>query len=265
MTRLAQAHDAVNVAQGFPDFPAPVEMKEAAVAAVRDDVNQYAVTWGAPPLCDAIARSYARRGRDDIDADREVTVACGATEAITAAFLALVEEGSEVLAFEPLHESYAPAAHLAGATLRPVPLRPPAWEFDRDELRRAVSLRTRALVLTHPHNPTGCVFRADELEAIAALCREHDLLVFTDEIHERIVYEGEHRFLARLPDMAQRTVVPGSALFLSPGAGRDLVRFAFPKRSETLDLAAGRLAAAASRLGVAPLSVFAQRHTSPMP
>jgi aminotransferase len=206
MTRLADAHGAVNLSQGFPDFPAPDEVKEAAVAAIRGDVNQYAVTWGSPALRQAIAESYMSRGWPQVDPDREVTVACGATETIGAAVLALVEEGSEVLVFEPLHESYAPAMQLAGARVVPVPLRPPAWTFDPDELARLVSPRTAAIVVTNPHNPTGRVFTVAELEVIADLCRERDLLAITDEIYEHILYEGEHRFLARLPGMAERTV-----------------------------------------------------------
>lgn len=383
MTRLAQQHDAVNLSQGFPDFPAPAEVKSGAVEAILADVNQYAVTWGAPALRSAIAASYARRGWDGIDPDAEVTVACGATETIAAAFLALIEKGSEVLVFEPLHEAYAPAALLSGARVRPVALHPPAWTFDPDELRSAVSARTRAIVLTNPHNPTGRVFSSDELEAIAAVCREHDLLALTDEIYEHIVYEGRHRFLATLPGMRERTVtvsalsktyavtgwrvgwavappalgdplrkvhdfltisapapfqaagvaalslpgsyyddlvagylarrdrilailadagmaatppqgayyvlgdvsphmgaggfadsdafarwlvseagvavVPGPALYLTPGSGRSIVRLAFPKRSDTLDLAAERLAGAAGRLGVPPLGAAAGR------
>ncbi len=380
MTRLAQAYDAVNLSQGFPDFPAPLDVKEAAVAAIRDDINQYAMTWGMPALREAIAASYARRGWPGIDPEREVTVACGATETIAAAMLALLEEGSEVLVFDPLHESYAPAAMLAGARAVPVPLRPPGWTFESEDLLARVGPRTRAIVVTNPHNPTGRVFTERELEIVAAVCRERNLLAITDEIYEHIVYDGAHRFLARLPGMRERTVtvsalsksyavtgwrvgwavapaaltdairkvhdfltitapapfqaagvialglgaayhrrlaadyrerreqtlrllgeagmaaappqgayyaladvtphlealgatdatefarwlvrearvavVPGPALFLAPGAGTSLVRVAFSKRQETLDLAGARLAAAARALDV---PVFAQR------
>ncbi len=380
MTRLAARYDAVNLSQGFPDFPAPDEVKEAAVAAIRNDVNQYAVTWGMPEFRRAIADQYAARGWPGIDADAEVTVACGATETITAAILALIDDGDEILVFEPLHESYAPAAMLAGAHVVPVPLRAPEWTFDPDDLARRITPRTRAIIVTNPHNPTGRVFTAGELETIARVCRERDLIALTDEIYEHIVYQGQHRFLARLPGMSDRTVtvsamsksyavtgwrvgwaiasppltdairkvhdfmtiaapapfqaagvtalrlgadyydrtredyrsrrdaalaifasagidttppqgayyllgdvsphmralgvqdstelvgwlirearvalVPGAALYLTPGAGRSLVRLAFPKRPETLRMAGERLASAAVALGV---PVFAQR------
>jgi aminotransferase len=383
MTRLAEVHDAINLSQGYPDFAAPSLVKDAAVAAIHGDQNQYAVTWGAPDLRRAIAASYAERGWPGLDPEREVTVACGATETITAAALALVEEGSEVLVFEPLHESYAPATLLSGSRAVPVPLRPPGWTFEPDDLRRLAGPRARAIVITNPHNPTGRVFTAEELESIASVCRERDLIALTDEIYEHIVYEDEHRFLARLPGMAGRTVtvsslsktyavtgwrvgwavapppltdairkvhdfltisapapfqaagvtalglgagyhaglrdayrerrdamlgiladagiaatppqgayyvlgdvtphiaaggfadssefahwlvrearvavVPGPALFLTLGAGASLVRFAFPKRPETLAEAGRRLVDAARALGVPPLPVFAQR------
>ncbi len=206
MTRLAVQHGAVNLSQGFPDFAAPEEVKDAAIAAIRADVNQYAVTWGMPAFRRAIAEQYAARGWPEIDADAEVTVACGATETIAAAILALVDEGDEIVVFEPLHESYAPAAMLAGARVVPVPLRPPSWTFEVEDLERSIGPRTRAIILTNPHNPTGRVFTADELDAIARLCREHDLLAVTDEIYEHIVYEGEHLFLAQVSGMRDRTV-----------------------------------------------------------
>ncbi len=207
MTRLARAHDAVNLAQGFPDFPAPDEVKEAAVAAIRADVNQYPITWGAPDFRQAIAASYSARGWADIDPEREITVMCGSTEAMAAAFLALIDPGSEVVLFEPFYENYGPDARLAGSVVRTVALNPPDWTFDPDALRAAIGGRTRAIVVNTPHNPTGKVFAGEELELIASLCIEHDLLAFTDEIYEQIVYDGAtHHFLAQLPGMAERTV-----------------------------------------------------------
>jgi aspartate/methionine/tyrosine aminotransferase len=207
MTRLSNEHGAINLAQGFPDFAAPAELTEAAVAAIRGDVNQYPITWGSRDLREAIAASYERRGWPSVDPASEVTVTCGSTEAMAAAFLSLIDPGDEIILLEPFYENYGPDSHLAGATVRTVALYPPDWRLDPDELRAAVSSRTRAIVINTPHNPSGKVFGAADLEAIARLCVEHDLLAFTDEIYEHILYDGaEHRFLARQPGMAERTV-----------------------------------------------------------
>ena len=208
MNRLAVAAGAVSLAQGFPDFPCPPELKAAAATAVRDDINQYAITWGSKPLRDAIATVTPRHfpGWGAIDPETQVTVTCGATEAMIAAMLGLLDPGDEVIILEPFYENYGPDAILAGVVPRYVTLHEPDWSIDPDELRAAFGPRTRAIVINSPHNPTGKVFRQDELELIAGLCIEFDALAFTDDIYEHIVFEGEHIPLATLPGMAERTV-----------------------------------------------------------
>jgi len=211
MNRLAIAHGAVSLAQGFPDFPAPAELKQAAADAIFADVNQYAITWGAKPLREAIAAKTARTYPGwEPNPETEITVTCGATEGMIAAMLAILDPGDEVVVFEPFYENYGPDAIITGATPRYVALRPPDWSFDPDELRRAITSRTRAIVLNSPHNPTGKVFDGEELETLAAVARDHDLLVFTDEIYEHLVYEGEHVPMATLPGMRERTVAVNS-------------------------------------------------------
>lgn len=207
MTRLAQQHGAINLGQGMPDFEAPRAVKDAACQAIIDGFNQYAITWGAPSLRQAIARKVREFNRLPCDADEHVTVCCGATECMMATMLALVDPGDEVIIFQPYYENYGPDALLAGATPVWVSLRPPAWTFDPDELRRAFSPRTRALILNTPNNPTGHVFTREELSVIAGLCQEHDVLVFSDEIYEHILYtDTPHISIASLPGMAERTV-----------------------------------------------------------
>jgi aspartate/methionine/tyrosine aminotransferase len=207
MNRLAVAAGAVSLAQGFPDFPCPPELKEAAAAALHADINQYAITWGAKPLRDAIAAKTARHYPGwDVDPETQVTVTCGATEGMIASMLAILDPGDEVVVFEPFYENYGPDSILTGSTPRYVTLHEPDWSIDPDELRRAVTKRTRGIVVNSPHNPTGKVFDRTELELIAGLCREHDLVAFTDEIYEHILYAGEHIPLATLPGMAERTV-----------------------------------------------------------
>ena len=202
MNRLAVAHGAIGLAQGFPDFAAPDELKQAAADAVFGDVNQYAITWGSKPLRDAIAAKTARTYPGwSPDPETEITVTCGATEGMIAAMLGILDPGDEVIVFEPFYENYGPDAILTGAVPRYVALEPPDWSFDPDALRHAVTPRTRAIVVNSPHNPTGKVFTRGELTAIADLCREHDLIAFTDEIYEHLVYEGEHIPLATLPGM----------------------------------------------------------------
>ncbi len=205
MTRVANEAGALNLAQGFPDFPAPDVLKEAACRAIRDDINQYAVTWGAPPLRKALAAKYARDYGMEIDEAREITVACGATEAMAASLMAIVNPGDEVLIFEPFYENYGPDAILCGATPIWIPLDPVA-PIDFDRMRRAISTRTRAIVINTPNNPTGRVLTRTELESIAELCRAHDLIAVTDEIYEHILYEGEHVPLATLDGMRERTI-----------------------------------------------------------
>ena len=211
MTRHAAVHDAVNLAQGFPDFPCPPELKEAAKAAIDADINQYAITWGARDFREAIAAKTARSYPDwQVDPETDLTVTCGATEGMIAAMLALVDPGEEVIVFEPFYENYGPDAILSGAIPRYVTLHEPDWRIDADELRAAFGPRTRAIILNSPHNPTGKVFTRDELELIAGLAQEHDALVLTDDIYEHIVYTGEHVPMATLPGMAERTVAVNS-------------------------------------------------------
>jgi aspartate/methionine/tyrosine aminotransferase len=208
MNRVAVAHDAVSLAQGFPDFACPPELKRAVAEAVDADINQYAITWGSKPLRDAIVESTVRHfpGFGAIDPETQVTVTCGATEAMIAAMLGLLDPGDEVVIFEPYYENYGPDAILSGAVPRYVTLHEPDWSIDPDELRRAFGPRTRGVVVNSPHNPTGKVFSREELELIAGLCVEHDVIAFTDDIYEHLVYEGEHIPLATLPGMAERTV-----------------------------------------------------------
>jgi aminotransferase len=207
MTRLADDHGAINLAQGFPDFDAPDEVKAAAVAAIEAGINQYPVTWGTPAFREAIAAKYARFGWPDIEPETEIVVTCGSTEAMVSTFLALIEPGDEILLLEPYYENYGPDAYLSGAVPKTMRLDPPDWTLDPDKLRAAVGPRTRAIILNTPHNPTGKVFDDAELRALAEVAIEHDLLVFTDEIYEHIVYDGRrHRSIATLPGMRERTV-----------------------------------------------------------
>jgi aspartate/methionine/tyrosine aminotransferase len=207
MNRLAMAAGAVSLAQGFPDFAAPQELKEAAAAALFADVNQYAITWGATPLREAIAAKTARLYPGwTPNPDTDITVVCGATEGMIASMLGLLDPGDEVVVFEPFYENYGPDAILSGAIPRYVTLHEPDWSIDPDELRAAVGPRTRGIVVNSPHNPTGKVFGRAELELIASVSIEHDLIAFTDDIYEHIVYRGEHIPLATIPGMAGRTV-----------------------------------------------------------
>jgi aminotransferase len=208
MTRLAQRHGAVNLAQGFPDFPAPEEIKAAAKAAIDADKNQYAITWGAKSFREALAKKLRRTTGLDFDPETELTVCCGSTEAMLSALLATVDEGDEVIVFEPWYENYGPDAILSGAAPVYVKLRAPDWSFDRDELRRAFSRRTRGIIVNTPHNPTGKVFTRDELQFIGELAIEFDALIFTDEIYEHIVYAGyQHVYPVTLPGLRERTVM----------------------------------------------------------
>ena len=211
MTRLALQHNAINLAQGFPDFPAPAELKRAAAEAIAADINQYAITWGAKPFRNAIAAKYARTYGMDFDPEREVTVCCGATEGMIASLMAVVDPGDEVVLFEPFYENYGPDTQLCGAESRYVQLRAPDWSFDRDELRQAFSPRTKAIILNSPNNPTGKVFSRAELEYIARLCQEFDALAITDEIYEHILYDGAmHVPIMSLPGMRERSILVNS-------------------------------------------------------
>jgi len=207
MTRLAAVHDAINLGQGFPDFPAPRELKEAAARAIAADHNQYPVTWGVPEFRAAIAAKYARDYGMELDPESEICVTCGSTEAMIAAFLGVVDPDDEVVLFEPFYENYGPDSLLAGASRRYVTLRPPDWTFDEAELRAAFGDRTRAIVVNSPHNPTGKVFAREELAVIADLCERHDAVALTDEIYEHILYDGRaHVPIATVEGMRDRTV-----------------------------------------------------------
>jgi aspartate/methionine/tyrosine aminotransferase len=212
MTRQAMLHGAVNLAQGFPDFPAPAEIKQAAQQAVAADVNQYAITWGAKNLRNAIARQMKIWQGIEVDPEKEVTVCCGSTEAMISTLLAVCNSGDEVVIFEPFYENYGPDSVLSGAKPRFVKLRPPQrdndeWTFDETELRRAFDKHTKAIILNSPNNPTGKVFTRAELEVIRDLCVEFDILAITDEIYEHILYDGtQHISMASLDGMRDRTV-----------------------------------------------------------
>jgi len=207
MTRLNELHGGVNLSQGFPDFPAPQAVKDAACQAIHDDINQYAVTWGARRLRDAIAREFTRRYHLPVVADEQVTVCCGSTEAMMSTMMAIIDPGDEVIIFEPFYENYGPDAILSGATPHYVTLREPDWTFDPDELAAAFNNRTKAIILNTPNNPTGKVFSREELDAIAVLCRKWDAIAISDEIYEHIIYDGvEHTPIATMDGMADRTV-----------------------------------------------------------
>jgi len=207
MTRLAMQFKAVNLAQGFPDFAAPAEIKEAARAAIAGDINQYAITWGAKELRDAIVEKFARTQGVIVDPEREITVCCGSTEAMMSTMMALINPGDEAVIFEPFYENYGPDAILSGATPRFVRLHPPDWSFDPEELARAFGPRTKAIIVNTPNNPTGKVFTRSELECIRDLCVRWDAFAITDEIYEHIIYDGaQHISLASLDGMRDRTV-----------------------------------------------------------
>jgi len=210
MTRLANEHGAINLAQGFPNFPTPDVLKDAAIKAIRDDVNQYAITWGAKRLRDALARKYHEWYRMDVNPETEITVTCGATEAMATTLMAIVDPGEEVVVFEPFYENYGPDAILCGAKPVFVPM-PIEGELDLDRLAAACSKRTRAIVVNTPNNPTGRVLTRRELDAIAELCRRYDAYAVTDEIYEHIYYEGEHIPIATLPGMREQTITISGA------------------------------------------------------
>jgi aspartate/methionine/tyrosine aminotransferase len=211
MTRLCAMHGGINLAQGFPNFPAPVQVKEAAKRAIDADINQYAITWGAKTLRDALARTYRELYAMQVDPETMLTVTCGSTEAMISTLLAICDPGDEVIVLEPFYENYGPDAAISGATPVFVPLRPPSFAFDPDELAKAFTPRTKAIIVNTPNNPTGRVFTRAEHETIAQLCREHDVIAVTDEIYEHIRYEGEHIPIATLEGMAERTVTISGA------------------------------------------------------
>lgn len=211
MTRIALQHDAINLAQGFPDFEAPQALKDAACEALQGGINQYAITWGARPFREAIAAKTHRWYPSwAIDPERHITVTCGATEGMMAAMLGVLDPGDEIVVFEPFYENYGPDAILSGAVPRYVALHEPDWSIDEAELRAAFGPRTRGIVLNSPHNPTGKVFTREELGVIAELCQRWDAVAFTDEIYEHIVYDGDHIPMATVPGMEDRTVAINS-------------------------------------------------------
>lgn len=211
MSRIATKHNAINLAQGFPDFPASDEIKQAAVQAILDDHNQYAITWGTKSLRDAIAAKNKRDYDIELDPERQITVCCGSTEGMVATLLATVNPGDEVIIFQPFYENYGPDAILCGATPKYVQLHPPEFNFNVEELTAAFSDRTRAIIINTPNNPTGKVFNQEELELIAKLCIKYDVLAITDEIYEHIIYDGiKHIPLYSLPGMDERTITINS-------------------------------------------------------
>jgi aspartate/methionine/tyrosine aminotransferase len=211
MTRQALLHNAVNLSQGFPDFPAPKEIKDAAIRAIEADINQYSITWGSKNLRNAIAERLGNLTCMGFDPETEVTVCCGSTEAMIASLLATINPGDEVIIFEPFYENYNPDAILSGATRRYVKLRPPDWTFDPHELAAAFNANTKAIIINTPNNPTGKVFRREELEQIARLCQEWDCVAITDEIYDHILYDGwEHVRMVTLNGMRERTLTINS-------------------------------------------------------
>jgi aspartate/methionine/tyrosine aminotransferase len=213
MTRLALKHSAVNLSQGFPDFAAPEEIKNAARQAISDDINQYAITWGAKPLRDAIVEKFERTQGVRVDPESEITICCGSTEAMMSTMMAIINPGDEIVVFEPFYENYGPDAILSGATPRFVKMKPPAdensvWTYDENELDAAFGPRTKAIILNTPNNPTGKVFTRSELEFIRDLCVRWNAFCITDEIYEHILYDGtEHITMARIDGMRDRTIV----------------------------------------------------------
>ncbi len=213
MTRLALKHNAVNLSQGFPDFAAPNEVKEAARQAIADDINQYAITWGAKPLRDAIVEKFARTQGVNVDPERELTICCGSTEAMMSSMMAIINPGDEIVVFEPFYENYGPDAILSGARPRFVKMRPPqnendVWSFDERELAAAFGPHTKAIILNTPNNPTGKVFTRAEFEVIRDLCVRWNCYCITDEIYEHILYDGtEHISMACIDGMCDRTIV----------------------------------------------------------
>lgn len=207
MTRLAFKHNAVNLSQGYPDFPAPEEIKQAAREAIEADINQYAITWGAKRFRDAIAAKFNRTQGVSVDPEREITVCCGSTEAMMSSMLAIINPGDEVVVFEPFYENYGPDAIISGASPRYVKLKPPHWTFDPDELAAAFGPNTKAIILNSPNNPTGKVFDRAELESIRDLCVRWNVFAITDEIYEHMLYDGaEHISVAAIDGMRDRTI-----------------------------------------------------------
>ncbi len=211
MTRICLKHQGVNLAQGFPDFPAPMEIKESAIQAIQRDFNQYAITWGTPNLRQAIAEKFAWYNGVSIDPEREITVCCGSTEAMISSLMAIVNPGEEVIVFEPFYENYGPDSILCDAKPRFITLHEPDWHFDEKELTQAFNKKTKAIILNTPNNPTGKVFSHEELIFIADLCLKWNVVAVTDEIYEHILYDGaKHISMASLPGMREQTITINS-------------------------------------------------------
>ncbi|MBP1697740.1 MAG: aminotransferase class, partial [Deltaproteobacteria bacterium] len=211
MTRVCLKHEGVNLAQGFPDFPAPAKIKEAALDAIRADLNQYAITWGEPNLRQAITEKFAWYNGVTIDPEREITVCCGATEAMISSLMAIVNSGEEVIVFEPFYENYGPDTILCNAKPRFITLHEPDWHFDEKELTKAFNNKTKAIIINTPNNPTGKVFSREELQFIADLCLKWGVIAATDEIYEHILYDGaKHISMASLPGMRDQTITVNS-------------------------------------------------------
>jgi aspartate/methionine/tyrosine aminotransferase len=211
MSRLANEHNAVNLGQGFPDFPGPDFVKDAAKKAIDADANQYAVSFGTPRLRQEIGNTWLTQTGQEVDIAAEITVTSGATEAIFDVMQAFTDEGDEIVVFEPFYDSYPASATMAGSRLRPITLRAPDWAFDPEEARAAFGPRTKLLLLNTPHNPTGKVFRREELELLAELCTQWNVIAVTDEVYDRITFgEAEHVSLATIPGMRDRTLTINS-------------------------------------------------------
>ena len=211
MTRICLKHHGVNLAQGFPDFPAPLEIKEAALRAIQADLNQYAITWGEPNLRHAIAEKFDWYNGIAVDPETEITVCCGSTEAMISSLMAIVNSGEEVIVFEPFYENYGPDAILCDAKPRFITLHEPDWHFDERELTQAFTNKTKAIIINTPNNPTGKVFSREELQFIADLCLKWGVIAVTDEIYEHILYDGaKHISIASLPGMRDQTITINS-------------------------------------------------------
>jgi len=211
MTRICLKHQGVNLAQGFPDFPAPRKIKEAAVKSILEDLNQYAITWGTPNLRQAIAEKFACYNGVTVDPEREITVCCGSTEAMISSLMAIVNSGEEVVVFEPFYENYGPDTILCDARPRFITLHEPDWHFDEQELTQAFNDKTKAIIINTPNNPTGKVFSREELQFIADLCLRWGVVAVTDEIYEHILYDGaKHISIASLPGMRDQTITINS-------------------------------------------------------
>ena len=205
--QLSASYDPVNLAQGVPDFPCPDLVKAAACDAINNNVNAYDITWGSTAFRNAIAEKYRQWYKLEFDPLKHISVTCGSTEAVAATMLATLNSGDEVIVFEPFYENYGPNAILCDAVPVYVSMRPPTWEFDADDLRQAVTNKTKAIIVNNPHNPTGKVYRREELQVIVDVAEEHGLLIISDEIYEHIIFDGAtHIPIATLPGALERTV-----------------------------------------------------------